>query len=105
MRNPSPIMFRMGVFSRMLSLGVFAGRNRRFRYGNIQMKVCWAVDAIAQILNGDNMRGIILAILETRHADNTVAVGAGESPPKVKERIFNVLSCRSKSKPSTRQST
>jgi hypothetical protein len=76
MRNPSPITFRMGVLSRILSLGVSAGRNRRFGCGNIQMKVPGAIDAIALVVNGDNMRESILAILETRYPDNTAAVGA-----------------------------
>jgi hypothetical protein len=92
MRNPSPIMFRMCVFTRMLSLGVYVGRNPRFGCGSIQMKVCGVVDAISQILNGDSMRRIILAILEPRDADNTVAVGtsgiAAEGERKNFQRTF-----------------
>ena len=70
-------MFRMSVSTRMPLLDVYAGRKRRFGCRNIQMKVCWAVGAVTQILNGDNVRGIILAISEAWHAENTIAVGAG----------------------------
>ena len=92
MGDPSPIAFRIAVFC-----GLLPGRDGTVEeHGidrrNIKPEVAGSPDGIAEIFDGDKVRGIVLAIQEAGDAKYPVAVGASgittESDGKQFERLF-----------------
>src|SRR5260370_6490064 len=77
MRNPCPIVLRIAVPARLLSRRHGVLEEHAIDRMDVESEVIGIRDQIAGIFDSDAVSGIVLAIQETRHAEDTVAVRAG----------------------------
>src|SRR6266852_512602 len=75
-QDPRPIGFGIGVLAGVLSRWDCMGQRQGICRRNIQPKVTWIRSRIARVLDGDGIRRIVLAIPESRYAEDPVAVHA-----------------------------
>jgi hypothetical protein len=87
-QDPRPIVFGMGELAGMLSRWDCMGQRRGSCRRNIQPKVTWIRSRIARVFDGDGMRRIVLAIPESRQAEDRVTVRAGGISAKGNRKQF-----------------
>src|SRR6266851_8157616 len=87
-QDPGPIVFEIGVLAGVLSRWDCMGQRQGICRRNIQPKVTGIRSRIARVLDGDGIRRIVLAIPESRQAEDLVAVRAGGISAKGNRKQF-----------------
>ena len=91
-QDPRPIVFGIGVLAGVLSRWDCMGQGQRICRRNIQPKVTGIRGGIrsriARVFDGDGIRRIVLAIPESRPAEDPVAVHAGAISAKGNRKQF-----------------
>src|ERR1700681_416765 len=87
-QDPRPIVFGIGELAGMLSRRDCMGQRRGRCCRNIQPKVTWIRSRITKVFDGDGIRRIVLAIPESRQAEDRVTVRAGGISAKANRKRF-----------------
>jgi len=87
-QDPRPIVFGIGELAGMLSRRDCMGQRRGSCRRNIQPKVTWIRSRITKVFDGDGIRRIVLAIPESRQAEDRVTVRAGGISAKANRKRF-----------------
>jgi hypothetical protein len=87
-RIQAPIVFEIGVLAGVLSRWDCMGQRQGICRRNIQPKVTGIRSRIARVFDGGRIRRIVLAIPESRQAEDLVAVRAGGISAKGNRKQF-----------------
>src|SRR6266851_5222696 len=87
-QDPRPIVFGIGVLAGVLSRWDCMGQRQGNCRRNIQPKVTGIRSRIARVFDGGRIRRIVLAIPESRQAEDLVAVRAGGISAKGNRKQF-----------------